>query len=73
MRDKDFKFVWYPSDDTDELYDLRNDPLELTNLAKIPKYRKVALRMANQLESELIRVADPSAERLSFQKQLYMH
>jgi arylsulfatase A-like enzyme len=73
IRDKDFKFVWYPSDDTDELYDLKNDPLEITNLAKSPKYRKVALRMANQLEVELIRLKDPSVERLSFQKQFYMN
>ena len=72
IRDKDFKFVWYPSDDTDELYNLKEDPLEMTNLAKDPNYRKVALRMANRLEEELIRIKDPSSEKLNFQKQTYM-
>ena len=72
IRDKDFKFVWYPSDDTDELYNLKDDPLEMTNLAKDPNYRKVALRMANRLEEELIRIKDPSSEKLNFQKQTYM-
>ncbi len=72
IRDKDFKFVWYPSDETDELYDLNNDPLELNNLAMDPAYRKIALKMANQLESELKRVDDPSHERLNFQKQIYL-
>ncbi|MDO6840181.1 sulfatase-like hydrolase/transferase [Paraglaciecola chathamensis] len=72
IRDKNFKFVWYPSDDTDELYNLKEDPLEMTNLAKDPNYRKVALRMANRLEEELIRIKDPSFEKLNFQKQAYM-
>jgi arylsulfatase A-like enzyme len=71
LRNKDYKFVWYPSDDTDELYDLAKDPFELNNLAQNPKYRTIALNMADKLESELLRVEDPSAEKLQFQKQIY--
>lgn len=71
IRDKQFKFVWYPSDDTDELYDLENDPFELNNLAMNADYSMKALEMANKLESELKRIEDPLAERLNFQKQIY--
>ncbi len=71
IRTPEYKFVWYPSDETDELYDLKADPFELNNLATDPDYRDIALTMAKKLEKELIRVEDPSVERLQFQMTYY--
>jgi len=39
VRTEDWKLIRYPDiDDMDEMYDLRNDPHEMTNLALDPKY-----------------------------------
>lgn len=37
---QDYKYV-YNGFDYDELYDLRNDPLEMTNLASDPAYQEI--------------------------------
>jgi arylsulfatase A-like enzyme len=71
IRSPEFKFVWYPSDDTDEFYDLKNDPYEINNLAANPEYREQVLEYAKRLEQELIRIEDPSVEVLQFQMEAY--
>lgn len=43
----------YPSSDyyeEDFLYDLKNDPFELTNLAKDDKYRDIRAQLAKELQ-----------------------
>ena len=46
----------YPSSDyyeEDFLYDLKNDPFELTNLAKDDKYRDIRAQLAKELQEEM--------------------
>ncbi|TKB43071.1 sulfatase [Thalassotalea mangrovi] len=56
------KFVWYPGDNRDELYDLSKDPLELNNLIFDPDYHQELVRLTGLLEQELQRTDDPSLE-----------
>jgi arylsulfatase A-like enzyme len=42
---KDFKYV-YNGFDYDELYDIKNDPEEMRNLARNPEYKKIIREMA---------------------------
>jgi arylsulfatase A-like enzyme len=42
VRTHDWKYVHDPLGDLDELYDLKNDPWELYNMAAVPEYREVA-------------------------------
>lgn len=42
------------------LFDLRNDPLELTNLAAKPRYQTVLTDMLKQLLAELARTEMPA-------------
>ncbi len=44
-----------------ELYDLRKDPYEMTNLAEDPAYAKVAEELESRLMSELKATGDPRA------------
>lgn len=44
-----------------ELYDLRNDPGQLKNVAQDPRYAETRERLAAQLQSELIATEDPRA------------
>ncbi|AWB65223.1 sulfatase [Saccharobesus litoralis] len=69
IRTPDFKFVWYPGDSRDELYDLKNDPVELNNLAKDPKYKAKLKELVIMMEQELVRVDDPTIERFRHQMQ----
>ncbi|MHB0856941.1 MAG: sulfatase-like hydrolase/transferase [Anaerolineae bacterium] len=53
LRDRRFKYVWNPTD-VDELYDLANDPWELTNLINRPEHastlQDMRLRLLTQLQ-----------------------
>lgn len=60
LRTPEMKFVWNPGDSRDELYDLKNDPLELTNQINNKKYQKALKHHVQLLEKELVRVSDPS-------------
>ncbi|QDU98338.1 sulfatase family protein [Lignipirellula cremea] len=54
IRGNQYKFIQYIGVwDTDELYDLKNDPLEQTNLIRDPKYREVVEQMRRQLWQEM--------------------
>lgn len=59
LRTPTHKFVWYPGDKRDELYDLVNDPLELTNLIHEPSYKTELERLTALLEKEMVRTDDP--------------
>lgn len=62
LRTPDLKFVWYPGDNRDELYDLKKDPGELTNLIKNPGYKQKLTHITALLEGEMKRVNDPMLE-----------
>ncbi len=49
VRTQDFKYVHDPNGDSDELYDLVNDPWELTNVVGNPKYGRVIGDMKQRL------------------------
>lgn len=60
IRTPEYKFVWYPGDSKDELYDLTNDPAEITNLIDNKKHAKALAQLNHLLEEELIRTNDPA-------------
>ena len=50
LRTDRFKLIQYHGIwDTDELYDLRSDPLEMRNLIAVPEYKPVVRRMRKRL------------------------
>lgn len=50
LRGDRYKYItYYGLWDTDELYDIKADPMETTNLIAQPKYRKIAKAMENRL------------------------
>jgi arylsulfatase A-like enzyme len=51
---KDLKYVWWPEWEHEELFDLREDPLELVNLAEDPDY-------ADRLETLRLRLKEMHA------------
>ena len=54
LRGDRYKFIQYHGIwDTDELYDIRNDPHETTNLIRDPDHREVVNRMRRELHREL--------------------
>ncbi|HIO08889.1 TPA: DUF4976 domain-containing protein [Candidatus Poribacteria bacterium] len=57
MRNERFKYVWNPQD-INELYDLDNDPHEMTNLANHAKTRTVEQNLHTQLISWLNQIGD---------------
>ncbi len=52
-----YKYVYDPADETDELYDLGADPWELTNRARDPAYAAVRGRLRDRLLDWAIRTA----------------
>jgi arylsulfatase A-like enzyme len=55
VRTKEWKYITYPGiDEIDELYNLKNDPYEMKNLASDPKYadvvKKMKVRLAQLIE-----------------------
>ena len=55
LRDKRWKYIWNMTD-VDELYDMENDPWELTNLIHKPEHAELIAdmrrRLYNMLETE---------------------
>ncbi len=50
-----------PNKPQEELYDLKNDPWEIKNLAKDPKYQNEMKRLSQVLEKRLKKVGDKGA------------
>ena len=52
VRNKRYKYIEYPdqTDDIDELYDLENDPGEMTNLIGSPDHQTVRSELKTELE-----------------------
>jgi arylsulfatase A-like enzyme len=61
IRTRDWKLVTYV-DDTTELYDLRSDPHELTNLGGERGLAEVRLKLANALIEQMMTVSNPGVE-----------
>ena len=64
LRTDDFKYVWNPGDARDELYDLRADPGEVTNLIDSRPNTVELRRLRDRLHQRLVAIDDPSAEKL---------
>ncbi|MDA0337795.1 MAG: sulfatase-like hydrolase/transferase, partial [bacterium] len=60
-RTRDWKYVHDPMGDLDELYDMRSDPWELTNVAQRPESADVIADMRLHLADWSIRTEDASA------------
>jgi N-acetylglucosamine-6-sulfatase len=54
LRSNQYKLIQYHGIwDTDELYDIANDPLEIRNLIRDPKYKQLISQMRQQLHQRL--------------------
>jgi arylsulfatase A-like enzyme len=58
IRDERYKFVWNPTD-IDELYDLQNDPWELTNLATTEAHGETLSEYRRRLYDQFAELGDP--------------
>ena len=72
IRTPEYKFVWNPGEDLDELYDLNKDPGELTNLINNKHYASVRTDMLKLLMSELKRTEDPALTKLKYHAKHYL-
>jgi len=53
-----FNKIWQPHQEVEELFDTRNDPWEIHNLATVPKYADQLNKMRAQLQAKMVEVAD---------------
>ncbi|TKG91973.1 DUF4976 domain-containing protein [Puteibacter caeruleilacunae] len=51
-------YIFRDQREVEELYDLENDPDEINNLAKDPKYRKQLIKMRKQLAAWQLKIGD---------------
>ena len=58
LRDRNYKYVWNPTAQ-DELYDLQDDPAEISNIAMDPANRDCLQRMRARLVAQMRAAADP--------------
>ena len=63
IRTPEFKYC-FNSVDIDELYDLKNDPLELNNLINLQRYESVQKELQQRLLLHLKKVNDPLYEKM---------
>ncbi len=59
VRSKDYKYIIYPISVIELLYDLRKNPLEITDVSKIKKYNKYLEKMRPHLANEMNEFLDP--------------
>jgi hypothetical protein len=52
---KDYKYVFWPNYDVEELFDLRNDKYELQNLINRTSYKDLLHRMRNRFNKLKVR------------------
>ncbi len=60
LRDERYKLIRYPLVDRTQLFDLRADPHELTNLADQPVHAAKVAEMTSRLAQEMVGYADTS-------------
>lgn len=65
-RTHDLKYVFNAGDSVDELYDLKADPGEVTNLIDDPAYAERMQDLKIALEAELVRIEDPILETYQY-------
>ncbi len=58
MKNQRWKLIRYPAIDHTQLFDLKNDPYELNNLAADPSYHLVRTQMWSELERQQQLVGD---------------
>lgn len=58
VRTSDWKYIHDPMGDLDELYDMVNDPWELTNIASSPEFSHVVADMQRRLADWMIQTED---------------
>jgi len=64
LRTNDWKLVrYYHSNGLDELYDLKTDPGELTNLYRDPQHREVRARLQQRLDERMRAIRDPMVHK----------
>ena len=60
LRTNEWKLVrHYHANELDELYDLKNDPGELTNLYRDNRYREIRARLQQRLDERMKEINDP--------------
>ena len=60
LRTNEWKLVrHYHANELDELYDLKNDPGELTNLYKDARHREIRARLQQRLDERMKAIRDP--------------
>lgn len=64
IRTPGWKYVWNAGDSLDELYDLNNDPGEITNRIDDPAAATKLLELRQRLSARLKSIEDPSVIRL---------
>jgi arylsulfatase A-like enzyme len=69
IRDERYKFVWNLTD-ISELYDLQEDPYELTNLVVEPSYQNLVFECQQRLYEELRKLRDPIVDTIWMRNQL---
>jgi arylsulfatase A-like enzyme/acetyl esterase/lipase len=68
FRDERWKLICYPRVDRTQLFDLKNDPDETTNLADRPEHASRIAAMQAALEAEMHRLGDPITLKASAPK-----
>ena len=58
MRDERWKLIRYPQVDRTQLFDLQNDPEEITNLAADPQHAAMLNELQDLLEKEMAAADD---------------
>lgn len=49
ITDGKYKYIWYPEDESEQLFDLINDPKEIKNIADKEQYKEIKLKLKNEL------------------------
>jgi len=54
LTDGRWKYVWYPTDGSEQLFDLETDPSEMVDLSSDPEYEEETARWRAILARELV-------------------
>jgi len=74
LRTNDWSLVrYYHANEMDELYDLKKDPGELTNLYSDPRQREVRARLQQRLDERMKAIRDPILRKSqwSFESEIF--